>query len=233
MEFVLQEDWETTIVAAQEIMSGDNKTNFSNRHLKKDGSIAPMVWSVRWVEEEQLMYCIAKNASEMNAVRSKLEEERNILRAIIDNIPDYIFVKNRRDELILANKMFYSDYFGKGTEAELLNLKPTEYLPEDYGKEITRDNKSVMENDLAVINRKDIVHDHKGKKEVILLTKVPFKTKEGDVIGLVGVARNITENHEFEQEQKLISKLINLISLSQKFNVISLKSFSNLVKNSS
>ncbi|CAM4339074.1 PAS domain S-box protein [Gillisia hiemivivida] len=215
MEFVLQEDWETTTVAAQEIMSGDNKTNFSNRYFKKDGSIVPMVWSVRWVEEEQLMYCIAKNASEMNAVRSKLEEERNILRAIIDNIPDYIFVKNRRDELILANKMFYSDYMGKGTEAELLNLKPTEYLSEDYGKEITMDNKSVMENDLAVINRKDVVYDHKGKKEVILLTKVPFKTKEGDVIGLVGIARNITENYEFEQEQKLISKLINSLSASK------------------
>ena len=215
MEFVLQEDWGTTIVAAQEIMSGENKTNFTNRYLKKDGSIVPMVWSVRWVEEEQLMYCIAKNASEMNAVKSKLEEERNILRAIIDNIPDYVFVKNKQDELILANKMFYSDYLGKEREADLLGLKPTDYLPTELGKEIIKDNRLVMENDLVVSNRMDIVYDYLGNKQVILLTKVPFKTKDGDVIGLVGIARNITENYEFEQEQKLISRLINSLSASQ------------------
>ncbi len=215
MEFVLQEDWETTTVVAQEIMSGENKTNFTNRYIKKDGSIVPMVWSVRWVEEEQLMYCIAKNASEMNAVRSKLEEERNILRAIIDNIPDYIFVKNKKDELILANKMFYSDYLGKESEAELINLKPTEYLPKDYGKEVMDDNSLVMDKGEIVTNRRDFIKDYLGKKEVILLTKVPFKTKEGDVIGLVGIARNITENYEFEQEQKLISKVIDSLSASK------------------
>ena len=207
MEFVVREDWETTTVAAQEIMSGENKTNFSNRYLKKDGSVLPMVWSARWVEEEQLMYCIAKNASEMNAVKNKLEEERNILRAIIDNIPDYIFVKNKNNEVILANKKFYSDYLGKNNESEILGRKPTDYFSRNLGEEIIEDNIQVMENDLVVINRKDVVYDHEGKKEIILLTKVPFKTKKGDVIGLVGIARNVTENYEFEQEQLLISKL--------------------------
>ena len=215
LQFVIGEDWEITNIAANEIMGGDNKTNFSNRYIKKDGSIIPMLWSARWVEEEKLMYCIAKNASEVNAVRSKLEEERNILRAIIDNIPDYIFVKNIKDELILANKMFYSNYLGKESEAEIINLKPTQYLPEQYGEEITNDNISVMENDRAVINRKDIVYDYKGAKEVILLTKVPFKTIEGKVIGLVGVARNITENYEYEQEQKLVTKLIDSLRASK------------------
>ncbi|RKS50564.1 PAS domain S-box-containing protein [Gillisia mitskevichiae] len=214
-DLVMDEDKEHTELNAQEIMQGIDKTNFSNRYIKKDGSVIPMVWSAKWVEEEQLNFCIAKNASEMNAVKSKLEEERNILRAIIDNIPDYVFVKNINDELILANKKFYSDYLGKTSEADLLGLKPTEYLSKELGEEIIKDNRLVMENDLTVINRKDVVYDHKGKKEVILLTKVPFKTKKGAVIGLVGIARNITENHEFEQEQKISSKLIDSLSISK------------------
>ena len=215
LEFVVREDWDITTVAALEIMSGENKTNFSNRYLKKDGSILPMVWSARWVEEEELMYCIAKNASEMNAVKDKLEEERNILRAIIDNIPDYIFVKNINNEVILANKKFYSDYLGKKNESDILGMKPTDYFSRSLGQEIIEDNIQVMENDQAIFNRKDIVFDHEGKKEVILLTKVPFKTKEGDVIGLVGIARNITENHEFEQEQLLISRLNETLTAAE------------------
>ncbi|WP_010228289.1 PAS domain S-box protein [Gillisia marina] len=215
MDLVIKEDWDKTELVATEIMEGNNKTNFSNRYKKKDGSIVPMVWSAKWVEEEQLNFCIAKNASEMNAVKSKLEEERNILRAIIDNIPDYIFVKNKKDEVMLANKRFYSEYLGRDSEKDILNQLPTEYLPVEEGLEIMKDNRLVMENDKPVINRKDIVYDHNGKKEVILLTKVPFKTGEGEVIGLVGIARNITESYELEQEQKLVSKLIDSLRMSE------------------
>ena len=215
IDLVFEEDKILTQISAKEIMKGEDETSFFNRYLKKDGTIVPMVWSSRWVEEEQIYYSIARNASEIIAIKSKLEEERNILRAIIDNIPDYVFVKNNEDELILANKMFYSDYLGKDNEADLIGLKPTEYLPENYGKEVTKENKLVVENNLTVINRKDIVYDYKGKKEAILLTKVPFKTNEGNVIGLVGIARNITENHEYEQEQELVSQLIASLSISK------------------
>ena len=212
LDFVLVDDKESTQDTASEIMQGEDKTNFSNRYIRKDGTIVPMVWSSRWVEEEQIYYSIAKNASEMNAVKHKLEEERNMLRAIIDYIPDYIFVKNRKHESILANKKFYNEYLGKDTEEEMLGLIPTDYFSEKEGQRIMEDNRMVMESELPVINRKDITVDHKGKKEVILLTKVPFKTAEGDVIGLVGIARNITESHEFEQEQLLVSNLINSLS---------------------
>lgn len=218
MELVVEEDRELTEVIEKEIMQGKEKSNFSNRYIRKDGSVVPMVWSSRWVEEEQIYYSIAKNASEMNAVKYKLEEERNILRAIIDNIPDYIFAVNNKHETILANKMFYSDFMGKKNEEQIIGLTPPEYFPYEEGLEIIKDNNIVLESGVPVINRKDIVFDHNGNKEVILLTKVPFKTIEGDVIGLVGVARNITENHKFEQEQLLVSNLIDSLSVTENLN---------------
>ena len=215
IKFVVKEDWETTVVATQEIMSGEDKTNFSNRYIKKDGSTVPMVWSARWVEEEQLIYCIAKNASEMNAVRNKLEEERNILRAIIDNIPDYIFAVDKDHKAILANKMFYSTFLGKKNEDEILGLTASEYFPHEEGLAIIEDNNLVMDCGLPVINRQDIIYGHTNKKEVVLLTKVPLKTSFNEIIGLVGIARNITENYEFEQEQLLISRLNETLGVAE------------------
>ena len=211
MELVVKEDRGITQLSANEIMHGKDESNFTNRYVRKDGTIVPMVWSSRWVEEEQIYYSIAKNASEMNAVKHKLEEERNMLRAIIDNIPDYIFVKNKNHESILANKKFYNEYLGKESEDEILGLKPSDYFPEKEGILIMDDNRIVMESDLPVINRKDIVVDHNGNKEVILLTKVPFKTIDGEVIGLVGIARNITESYKLEEEQKLTYDLIEVL----------------------
>lgn len=219
IEFVHPDDLIVTEQIATEIISGKDLTNFSNRYLKKDGTVMPNIWSVRWEKEEKIMYCIAKDASALQEAQNQIIRERNLLKSIIDNIPDYIFVINKEQRTILSNKKFYSDYLGGVDENTTLNLKPSDYFPEDEAEEIMRDNERVMDRGIPVINRKDIVTDYKGRKEVILLSKVPFVTGPGQVEGMIGIARNITATHNLEQEQKLIFQLIN--SLSKTSNLIS------------
>ncbi len=211
IDLVFKEDIEITSAASKEIRAGKNKNDFSNRYIKKDGSIVPMLWSSTWVEEEQLYYCIAKNASESYATKLKLEEERNILRAIIDNIPDYIFAVDKNNKAILANKKFYSDFMGKKSEDKILGLTPPEYFPNDEGLDIIKDNQLVMDSGEPVINRHDVVYDYQGKREVILLTKMPLKSSNNEVFGLVGVGRNVTEKFKLEEQQKLIYNLIEAL----------------------
>ena len=211
LNLVHQEDLEKTSAASKEIHMGNNKNDFSNRYIRKDGSIVPMLWSSKWVEEEQLFYSIAKNASESYAIKLKLEEERNILRAIIDNIPDYIFAVNENNESILANKKFYSDFMGKQSEDNILGLTPPEYFPNNEGLAIIKDNQLVMNSGEPVINRHDVVYDYQGKREVILLTKMPLKSSNNEVFGLVGVGRNVTDKYKLEEEQKLIYNLIEAL----------------------
>ena len=77
MDFVYAEDHELTVQATAEIKSGVLKTNFENRYKNKDGQIIPMVWSAKWDAAEELMYCVARDASEKKKSEAalKLSEE--------------------------------------------------------------------------------------------------------------------------------------------------------------
>lgn len=212
IELVHPEDRELTQKAAVQITSGSNLHDFFNRFIRKDGTIVSIIWAVQWNQEEKLMYCIAKDASKILEAEKLLTRERNLLKAIIDNIPDYIFVIDRDHRILLSNKKFYADYLGGANESVTLDLKPTDYYPEEEGLEIMKDNEAVMEGGMSVINRQDIIYDYKGGKEVVLLSKVPLRTDGGKVEGMVGIGRNITATYYFEQEQKFIYEIITSLS---------------------
>ncbi len=76
MDFVYPDDCEITQQAAASIMLGKDLTNFENRYIRKDGTLIPIVWSARWDVHDNLMYCVARNATEKQEVQKIVEAER-------------------------------------------------------------------------------------------------------------------------------------------------------------
>ncbi|HEV7330550.1 MAG TPA: PAS domain S-box protein [Flavisolibacter sp.] len=82
MDMVIAEDHAKTAAAGKAIVGGKNITSFENRYRKKDGSIVPMLWSARWNKEEQVLYCVAKDATQIKEMeKQKLLQERRLRRA--------------------------------------------------------------------------------------------------------------------------------------------------------
>ncbi len=144
------------------------------------------------------VYGIAKDITKQVEIEQKLREEHNMFRAIIDYIPDHIFVVNEKHETILTNHSFYKNYYGVENEQESLGLTALEFFENEEAIKVLEDNTQVMNNGIPVINREDIVQDFNGKKNYTLLTKVPFKFGDNKK-GLVGISRNITEIKEKEK----------------------------------
>ncbi len=154
------------------------------------------------------VYGIAKDITSQKLEEKRILEERQMLRAIIDNIPDYIFVKDREHKSILANRKFYEQILGKTSDESSLGYTPMDYFDREKGELIIADNEWVMNTGQSVINRPDTVHNVHGKQEKVLLTKVPLKNQNADIIGLVGVARDITETYLYNKKQELVFKVI-------------------------
>ncbi|PTX42642.1 PAS domain S-box-containing protein [Christiangramia gaetbulicola] len=154
------------------------------------------------------VYGIAKDITTQKLEEKKVLEERQMLRAIIDNIPDYIFVKDREHKSILANRKFYEQILGKTSDESSLGYTPRDYFDREKGEHIIADNEWVMNTGQSVINRPDTVHNIQGKQEKVLLTKVPLKNQKEEIIGLVGVARDITETYLHNKKQELVFKVI-------------------------
>ncbi|MDX1427755.1 MAG: PAS domain S-box protein, partial [Salegentibacter mishustinae] len=165
------------------------------------------------------VYGIAKDITKQVEIEQKLREEHNMFRAIIDYIPDHIFVINEKHETILTNHSFYKNYYGVENEQESLGLTALEFFDKEEAKRVIEDNTQVMNKGIPVINREDIVQDFNGKKNYTLLTKVPFRFGDNKK-GLVGISRNITEIKEkekaLEELNEALKKHADELALSNK-----------------
>ncbi|MES2188193.1 MAG: diguanylate cyclase [Pseudomonadota bacterium] len=63
LDFVFEEDLPRTIAAITEIVAGIDTPHFENRYRRKDGSIAHIMWSARWSEDNQVRVAVARDVS--------------------------------------------------------------------------------------------------------------------------------------------------------------------------
>jgi diguanylate cyclase (GGDEF)-like protein/PAS domain S-box-containing protein len=70
IDFVAPADRARTLAAAQNIMAGKSHINFENRYLRKDGSIAHIMWSARWSEHDQLRVAVARDVTALKQAQA-------------------------------------------------------------------------------------------------------------------------------------------------------------------
>ena len=145
-------------------------------------------------------------------VKQDLEKEHNLLRTLLDNIPDSVYVKDREGRKILTNRSDL-DFIGMDNEADVLGKTDAEVFPGHLANEYVKDDESVLRNARPVINREEIVENAAGIKRWLLTSKIPLKEAGGAVIGLVGIGRDITERKLLESKLLTMAHYDSLTTL--------------------
>ena len=134
-----------------------------------------------------------------------VKEERNLLRSLINNIPDFIYAKDTEGRFIVKNESV-TKYMKSVRLASLgLSDEPGENATDfDYynareAQMFLEEEKMVIECGKALLNQEEL-RSTCDKQEAIWITtsKVPLKDTEGNTIGLVGTGRNITNQKRAE-----------------------------------
>lgn len=141
----------------------------------------------------------------------RIAQERNLLRTLIDNIPDYIYVKDTSFKHIINNKANVK-LLGKSSEAETTGKTVFDLFPEEIAKNFHKDDKKVMKQLFSVINREEPIIDYLGQRRILNTSKLPLLDNKGKVLGLVGISRDITENKDFEKSLIYKTRLLETIA---------------------
>jgi len=126
-------------------------------------------------------------------------EERKLLRTLIDNLPDTIYVKDQYCRKVIANPADLK-VIGLGTEEEVIGKTDLELFPDEIGLRGHLDDLRVIQRGEAVINRQEAFYNAEGKKRWLLTSKIPIFDNEGNSSGLVGIGRDITEIKKAEEQ---------------------------------
>ncbi len=121
-----------------------------------------------------------------------LDKERRLLRTVIDNIPDQIFARDRDCKFTLSN-LKDAEMMGVSDPGELQGKCDLDFFPRELAMQFIADDKQVMESGQAQINKVEQMIDSEGYQHWNMTTKVPLRDNQDRIIGLVGIARDITQ----------------------------------------
>ncbi|MEM9439576.1 MAG: PAS domain S-box protein [Pseudomonadota bacterium] len=147
-----------------------------------------------------------------------LAKERNLLRAIIDNIPDAIYAKDRQARFTLKNA-FDAKLMGAAKSDETIGKTDFDYYPKEIADELFQDDMQVMESGIPIVNKvEQLVRSGCGEAFWYSTTKLPLRDVNRTIVGLVGIGRDITEAKYLEdrlQHQATHDSLTDLLNRAE------------------
>ncbi|MGH9743964.1 MAG: ATP-binding protein, partial [Candidatus Acidiferrum sp.] len=130
-----------------------------------------------------------------------LSGERKTLRALIDNVPDFMYVKDAESRFLVANAALAKAIGAAGPEA-LLQKSDFDFYSEELARGYFEDEQKLIGSKQPLFNREEASLDAGGNSICLLTTKVPLFDKNGQVIGLAGVGRDITHLKKVQEEMQ-------------------------------
>ena len=137
--------------------------------------------------------------------RESLDAERTLLRTLVETLPDVIFTKNRGGQFELVNPATVA-LIGVRDASDLVGRTVFDIMPYDVAKPLDADDRMVMEGH-ALVNREEQVLSMDGRTRWLLTMKVPQRNAAGDIIGLIGISRDITDRRELEEQLRQSHKM--------------------------
>ncbi len=134
---------------------------------------------------------IFRNITMRKQVEESLFQERILLRTVIDNLPDAIYAKDLKARKILINKADLANT--AKSEEEVLGKTDLEVYPQEVAERFIADDLAVIQSGQPVVNREEMLINQAGEKKWILTSKVPLRDTLNNIVGLVGIGRDITE----------------------------------------
>jgi diguanylate cyclase (GGDEF)-like protein/PAS domain S-box-containing protein len=127
-------------------------------------------------------------------------DERALLLAMLNEVPDYLFAKGLDGKFVMANRAVAKD-LGYEHGEDVVGLTDFEMQPDpEVARKFVEDDQKVIQSGRAKLDIEEFMIDAHGDKQWLSTSKVPLRNEAGEIIGLVGVARNVTERKRAEDQ---------------------------------
>jgi len=140
------------------------------------------------------------------------------LQKLLDIVSDYIFVKDRKSRFVMANRQVALDV-GLDNASELIGKTDLELHPEETGRKFLNIEQEIMASNIPRIDFEELSILADGKRKWFASSKYPVSNSMGDVVGIVGISRDITERKRAvllqQGQNKVLQQLANGKSLKK------------------
>ena len=203
-------EWAGEIVHTKRDGTAINVATHWALHRDEDGNPIAVIEANNDISGRvQAQRALEKALRELAVVNEGLDSSQALLRAVTDGSPELIFLKDRDSRILLANPATL-DAIGKPADQVVGKTDAEFYDDPEVGR-------AMMANDLRVMESgrtetiEETVPSPQGPR-VFSSMKTPWRDAEGNVIGVLGVSRDITDQRRADQEREMTIEFLRLIN---------------------
>ncbi|MEI7503528.1 MAG: PAS domain S-box protein, partial [Paludibacter sp.] len=145
---------------------------------------------------------ILVNIRQRMQAEENLQNERLLLRTVIDNIPDTIYAKDLNFNKTLANNAEVK-LLGAISEDDVIGQTDAAYYAPDFAQRFMEDDQIVIQTGVADYNREGFIFDANGQKHWMLSSKLPLRNKDNQIVGIIGIGHDITNRKSAEEALRI------------------------------
>ncbi len=182
-------EWQTPLF--QEHNRTGEPLQLQKRYVRPDGSIVWCNVNVSYVRDEagniDGTITVAEDITAHKLAEERAQEAQSLLQDVIDSVDDLIFVKDRSGRYTAANRKFGG--------AAVLGKYDEDLFEPPMAEKYRRDDHHVLASGSMLSVEEDFPKENTRRYHTV---KVPWR-KNGDIIGVIGISRDITDRKQAEE----------------------------------
>jgi PAS domain S-box-containing protein len=185
-----------------------SKTGFIHKKeyefRKKSGELMIGLCSARIISigNDKFLILSIFDVTERNDFQDLISHERNLLRTLIDHLPDPVTIKDFDGRYLLNNKA-HLQVIGADSQEEVIGKTTFDYFPSEDAAIYDSDDRNVMKTGRMIIDKIECaVHEDTGFPYWHLTSKIPIKDKTGKSFQILTISHDITERKKAEDALK-------------------------------
>jgi hypothetical protein len=152
--------------------------------------------------------------NEKRQVEESLCKERNLLTALMDNIPDHIYFKDNESRFLSVSKS-QAAVFGLDDPSKVIGKTDFDFFSEEHALPAFEDERTIMKSGHAIFDVEEKESWPDGRETWVSTTKAPLLDEQGNIMGTFGISRDITVRKRIEEaltyERNLLKALMDNI----------------------
>lgn len=164
-------------------------------------------------------------AGDINS-QSTFTDELISLQALIDQVPDYLWVKDTEGRFVVANLALTLDS-GRDKSSDMIGLTDFDLHSAAAATRFRNKEREILLTGEAMIDEEEAIIDSSGHEKWFSSSKIPLRNKGGEIIGLIGSARDITARKKAEalrlravELEKVSRELAEALEREQQVNAL-------------
>ncbi len=178
-------------ISAQAINTGEYRVTC------RDGSVRICELYAAFVADRLIV--TFSDITERKQAEEELIKEQNLLRALMDTMPDHIYFKDLESRFIRVNKA-EAAIFGISDPAQALGKTDFDFFTEEHARPAFEAEQEIIKTGQPTMGLEERETWPDGRETWVSTTKVPLYDKDGKITGTFGISRDITD-HKLMQEE--------------------------------